>query len=329
MKRSAHQNYLDGWRGCAIVFLLIGHFFPINGINLGRIGVDLFFVLSGLLMGRLLFIQKSSLKIFYRRRISRIFPALLTYLLLVLIYFFISKQDPNWLETSAAALFVYNYFVTQIGTPDMPFGHIWSLSVEEHTYILLSIIALIGRNNFLKVKISLVSLIVVAVLTSIFYRQMNFPHQENLLMQTEIACFGIVFSAYLQINYQKLPLQGLNPFLFTLLFFAGLACHWWSIPQIISTFLGTAIFAYLVNILGNSSHYVQSFFSLYPLRTFGTWSYSIYLWQQIFYLAHHRNGLNAGFALALSLTAGIASYFLVEKPARQYLNLHWGNDRVI
>ena len=73
--RAVRYDYLDGWRGLAIGILLIGHFFPVPGINLGAVGVNLFFVLSGWLMARLLFVQQVSSASFYRRRISRIFPA--------------------------------------------------------------------------------------------------------------------------------------------------------------------------------------------------------------------------------------------------------------
>ena len=72
-----HFDYLDGWRGLAIAFLLVGHFFPVPGINFGRVGVDFFFVLSGLLMCRLLFIKEVPIKTFYKRRIARIFPVVL------------------------------------------------------------------------------------------------------------------------------------------------------------------------------------------------------------------------------------------------------------
>ena len=69
-----HIPYLDGWRGLAVAFLLLGHFFPVDGINFGTVGVHLFFVLSGLLMTRILFVQKVPLALFYQRRIARIFP---------------------------------------------------------------------------------------------------------------------------------------------------------------------------------------------------------------------------------------------------------------
>ncbi len=44
-------QYLDGWRGIAILFVLLGNVFMIGFMDMGRFGVDVFFVLSGLLLG--------------------------------------------------------------------------------------------------------------------------------------------------------------------------------------------------------------------------------------------------------------------------------------
>jgi peptidoglycan/LPS O-acetylase OafA/YrhL len=70
-----HLDYLDGWRGLAITLLLMGHFHPIPEINFSAAGVNLFFVLSGLLMSKLLFVKAVPIPTFYQRRISRILPA--------------------------------------------------------------------------------------------------------------------------------------------------------------------------------------------------------------------------------------------------------------
>ena len=51
-----------------------------SGINLGRFGVELFFVLSGRLMAEILFVQKMPLD-FFLRRFSRVYPALFVFVL--------------------------------------------------------------------------------------------------------------------------------------------------------------------------------------------------------------------------------------------------------
>src|ERR1700761_7320849 len=53
-----HSILLDNWRGWAILLVLIGHFFETDGDSLGRLGVELFFVLSGRLMADLLFVKR-------------------------------------------------------------------------------------------------------------------------------------------------------------------------------------------------------------------------------------------------------------------------------
>ena len=79
-------DYLDGWRGLAIAFVLISHFSSIQGIDFGRMGVDVFFVLSGMLMANILFVRRVALKTFYKRRISRVIPVFVVFISIV--YFF-------------------------------------------------------------------------------------------------------------------------------------------------------------------------------------------------------------------------------------------------
>ncbi|MGB9107047.1 MAG: acyltransferase, partial [Telluria sp.] len=139
-----HIPYLDGWRGLAIVFLLIGHFFPVPGLKFGPMGVGMFFVLSGYLMSKILFIDKVPLSIFYRRRIARIVPSVVVLLAVVCLSYLLAGRDISRYELLSAATFTNNYFVgADLWT--MPLGHIWSLSVEEHAYILLSLLALSCR----------------------------------------------------------------------------------------------------------------------------------------------------------------------------------------
>jgi peptidoglycan/LPS O-acetylase OafA/YrhL len=75
--------YLDGWRGIAILLVLEAHFLGWLPVDSGRLGVNVFFCLSGILMGRILFIRRVPLGTFYKRRFSRIYPAFAAYVLTI------------------------------------------------------------------------------------------------------------------------------------------------------------------------------------------------------------------------------------------------------
>ena len=140
--RRSRLAYLDGWRGLSITLVLIGHFFPVPGINLGLLGVEFFFVLSGRLMAEILFIERYPLKKFFKRRFSRIYPALLVYVLVTMVALSGSFIAFKWKAALTALTFTYNYaaiLFTRAGALD----HIWSLCVEEHSYVTLAVISLI------------------------------------------------------------------------------------------------------------------------------------------------------------------------------------------
>jgi peptidoglycan/LPS O-acetylase OafA/YrhL len=71
---------------------------------------------------------------------------------------------------------------------------------------------------------------------------------------------------------------------------------------------------------------VRTALSLAPLRQLGIWSFSIYLWQQPFYLLVGKGKLPLWAGFPLALLAGIASFYVIESPARRYLNRVWGKQ---
>lgn len=316
-----HFDYLDGWRGLAIAFLLIGHFFPVPGINFGRVGVDFFFVLSGLLMCRLLFIKEVPIKTFYKRRIARIFPAHFTYLIIIVCYFLFTGKQINWSETLMASLFINNYFPGEIGHAVMPFGHIWSLSVEEHSYIALSFIAIAARRHILNVRHTIGILILFSVIWGVRYWLISPPGKLafELWMRSEISSYGIILSAFLVLFFQKLKAPTLPAICYPAIITLGLSCYWWSMPIPVRGFIGVGLFALVVNLLPIAPDIVKKVLSFAPLRALGLYSFSIYLWQQVFYLG----SLPAWMALGASIGCGVASYYLVENPVRHYLNTRW------
>ena len=127
LEKAGHLGYLDGWRGLAIALVLVDHFFGSRLFDMGEMGVDTFFVLSGMLMSNILFVKRSPLDLFYKRRISRIFPALLVYLFAVYLRDFVLRHHIDWREIISTATFIRTYYPISPGLWDLdiPVGHLW------------------------------------------------------------------------------------------------------------------------------------------------------------------------------------------------------------
>lgn len=145
---------LDGLRGLAILAVLYHTFSELEAmtfpgkeiklaLDLGWIGVQLFFVLSGFLItGILLDSQRTEgyLRNFFARRALRIFP--LYYAVLVAAFLILPRLSPAvavWKSSYPHELWLWGYLANwvQAGWPvTRPFGHFWSLCVEEQFYLL-------------------------------------------------------------------------------------------------------------------------------------------------------------------------------------------------
>jgi peptidoglycan/LPS O-acetylase OafA/YrhL len=140
-------DYLDGWRGLAISLVLAQHFLPATHvIDSGRFGVDVFFCLSGFLMSNILFVKRTPLPLFYKRRISRILPVFLLFVSVSFGVYWAVTGSISWIELASTAAFLRTYIPTTptIWLAKIPLGHLWSLNAEEHCYVFLSLIASIA-----------------------------------------------------------------------------------------------------------------------------------------------------------------------------------------
>lgn len=173
MSRPRHIPALDGVRGIAILMVMLAHFFEKyelqqvgllkllhSATSLGRLGVDLFFVLSGFLITGILLRGKGApdyLKNFYARRILRIFP--LYYGVLLALFFF--KAAPfGFHDLAWYALYGQNVAIT-FGFKLDPNGpiHFWSLAVEEHFYLVWPfLVMLVSESRLKSVLISIIGL---------------------------------------------------------------------------------------------------------------------------------------------------------------------------
>lgn len=144
---------IDGLRGIAVLAVVIYHAYPAR-LQGGFTGVDVFFVISGYLITRLILLDIDSgtfsVGSFYVRRIRRIFPALVTLLVVSLLFGGVilwSDEFKNLAKHSfASALFVANFALrSEAGYFDSeaiakPLHHLWSLGVEEQFYIFWPLI---------------------------------------------------------------------------------------------------------------------------------------------------------------------------------------------
>jgi peptidoglycan/LPS O-acetylase OafA/YrhL len=142
---------LDTLRALAIAMVMVFHldgllpdiFNPVA--RYGWMGVDLFFVLSGYLIGSQLLKpvrdgRGISLLEFYRKRAYRILPV---YLVVLALYVFwpLWREAPGMSPAWQFLTFTENFFVDY--SVNHAFSHVWSLCVEEHFYLLLPMIVLL------------------------------------------------------------------------------------------------------------------------------------------------------------------------------------------
>ena len=165
-KRMPHIQALDGVRGTAILLVLLFHLLQSNNAptgsgmidlilkirNVGWIGVDLFFALSGFLITGILFDSLTGpnyFRNFYARRTLRIFPL---YYGVLLILFFVFR--PTW-QTGRQFYVLLCYLQntplwwhgSQATALKDVTGHLWSLAVEEQFYLVWPLIVFWVRDR--------------------------------------------------------------------------------------------------------------------------------------------------------------------------------------
>jgi peptidoglycan/LPS O-acetylase OafA/YrhL len=149
---AAQSNYrpdIDGLRAFAVLSVVLYHAFP-KVVSGGFVGVDVFFVISGFLISKILFAEltehRFSFTTFYGRRIRRIFPALAVCLAAVLAFGFVCLMPSELAQLGKhvffGAAFLSNMVLwSESGYFDnaaslKPLLHLWSLGIEEQFYIL-------------------------------------------------------------------------------------------------------------------------------------------------------------------------------------------------
>jgi peptidoglycan/LPS O-acetylase OafA/YrhL len=153
MEAGRYRADIDGLRAVAILSVLAFHAFP-RWVPGGFVGVDVFFVISGFLISRIIFAGLAAgtfgFRHFYERRVRRIFPSLAVILIAAIgvgwVVLLPSQYAQLGKHVVAGAGFVSNialwresgYFDNSADSK--PLLHLWSLGIEEQFYIVFPLL---------------------------------------------------------------------------------------------------------------------------------------------------------------------------------------------
>lgn len=207
----AHRPDIDGLRGLAVLLVVLFHAWP-KLLPGGYVGVDVFFVISGFVVTRLVQRQRAAgtfgVVDFFSRRVNRLAPALLLVIGATL-GFAALRFSPTLLALTAShaaaalGLSANLLVATQGGYFDAaaevkPLLHLWSLSVEEQFYLLVPLAVLVARLGprwtrplvILVTGASLSSCIVLTQLSARWAYFMPMTRAWELLAGVLLALFG-------------------------------------------------------------------------------------------------------------------------------------------
>ena len=334
-----YRKEIDGIRAFAVLAVCVYH---INSKALpsGFLGVDMFFVISGYVITASLMRDKSSnffnfLVNFYERRIRRIFPALIFYIIVfsILISFFNPYPGLSLWTGLTSLLGISNYFLLQRASDYFAdpnnlnvFLNTWSLGVEEQFYLLFPWIfwfsgisqkTKTGKSIFF---ISILFISIVSLMTFIFFYTKNtsliyysMPTRFWEISMGSLVFFGFNIKNKFIGNLKNFPsvicLMAISIIMLIPIAFAGFS-H-------ILVVIFTAIL--LLSLKKNSLGY--NFLTKKPLVKIGLISYSLYLWHWgIISISYWTIGLHwwsIPFQLLLIYYLSLFSYQFIETPFRK------------
>ncbi len=334
--RSDFRSDINGLRAWAIVAVVLYHF-DVPGFGGGFVGVDVFFVISGFLMTRIvvdgLELKQFSLRDFYFSRARRLAPALvvLCAVLLSLGWFALASNDYRTLATHAlfSLAFISNlkfwseggYF--DVSSHEKWLLHTWSLSVEMQFCLVLPLLLMLawrlhpGRRTALFV---IVAGLVVSLASSMLANAAH-PRAAFYFMPTrtwEMLCGGLIYLAGWNVPAGRsrwVEWLGVGLIAASVIDM-GAAAHGpgWRIPLSVA---GTA----LVLVAARP----RSGWTGTPvMQWLGTRSYSLYLWHWPVVVALRNLDIPYGpsvvaAGLLVTLALGMLSFALVERPSRARL----------
>jgi peptidoglycan/LPS O-acetylase OafA/YrhL len=325
---------LDGLRAIAVLAVIIFHA-KVPGLRGGFVGVDVFFVLSGFLITTLLVAEHRSsgeinLLRFYRRRFLRLTPALL---LMLAVYLaaapFLWPKVPlssHFGDAALAAAYLSDYTQAFWGIPRF-LVHTWSLSVEEHFYILWPL-ALLGilrlqRPNQIRALAGLY----VAATAWRFYSCFTAGTFDEIYFRFDTRLSGLMLGALLAIVCER----GVTSSPRTLMRLGATSALGlgvlilsapWGLPIGLAVHVMAAEVAaagLIVAVIASRDTPIHRILATGPFVTIGVLSYGLYLWH--YPIAFALRDIVPWYwtitlTLPLSLLGAAVSYMTVERAGR-------------
>jgi peptidoglycan/LPS O-acetylase OafA/YrhL len=336
--RMKYRPEIDGLRAIAVISVIIFHFSK-DLLPGGYLGVDVFFVLSGYLITKIIWeeIQRKefSLGKFYERRIRRLVPALLVVLLITLAISFVILLPTDLVGFSKSLIatqgFVANIFFWRDGgyfsaaSETKPLLHMWSLGIEEQFYIFFPfLLILIAKWNRNIVLLTLVSLILGSYILNVYAIHKGFFNPAFFLLPTRAWELGAGAILALYVHKSTIKPHFSLSFLGLLLLILSIG-----FPKILTyTFFTPNFFAVLGTVLllleypkGNAM--VKQLLSLKSVVFLGLISYSLYIWHwpiivfSKYYLVREMSVLEMVVAFVAIMTLSILSWKYIETPFRK------------
>jgi peptidoglycan/LPS O-acetylase OafA/YrhL len=349
--RIGYLPTLDGWRAIAIGLVLLEHgrhsisdatsglsnefidAFP----DIGLFGVRIFFGISGFLICSRLIDEDTvrgriSLNGFYIRRFFRIFPPLMTVMLVVLGLSALGVIDVPIRQWLAGIFFAANYQKNSVGN-SWYVGHLWSLAVEEHFYLLFpGLLAHVGVARGL--ALAGIAAVVIALWRAIAYKigvtdwSIDFGY---FWYRTDIIADGLLWGCVVAFLYVSPTRDWLRALLRPAIWWPLCLCLVlsiqlqplvpdWKLMMVLFSLQALVIPFLMVGTVMWADGFAGRFLESRALRWIGRLSYSIYLWQQLFIVDHSSVSaqLQALQWFPANLVATMAfatlSYFALELP---------------
>jgi len=340
--KNKYIKQIDGLRGISILSVALYHFFPNIFIG-GFIGVDIFFVISGFVISKILmeeYNEKKSIsfKIFYANRIKRIFPAFFLVIFVSSIFSYFILLPTYLIDFSKSALtsvffssnfhfFFTNQSYAAISSNSKPLLHLWSLSVEEQFYIFFPIfiflfLRFIKKNTNLIIFTFVILLYSFSLIIENYYNGLAFYMLPTRATQFLVGC--LVANIYINFDYKKIweskkTISLSNISLLILIIFIFFISNENLYP---SLYILLPIISVAVIIISSKNTKIKNvLLENNILVWFGKISYSLYLWHYpIFVYANYLDLLNSFtnkiIFLILSIVLSFVSYKFYEKKFR-------------